>query len=192
MMCWDYTGEVKRCFVDRCIRKGGLLLPGQRHTLTSIKHAKNSHGVFSSSSVKEEQNWNHMCHLKTRSMISIIALRKVDAKHYLSSSKTTVLSYGPTRSSPRSISFPLGWKVTLYPRTSPGAGSQDTRKLVLVGSEVCRFLGALYGDTVGWREGGDISTCKYCKNTAITVGILYFVFHTIKFYATRFVYFLSK
>lgn len=170
MMCWDYTGEVTRCFCDRCIRKGGLLLPGQRHTLTSIKHAKNSHGVFSSSSVKEEQNWNHMCHLKTRRwlammliiLISITALRKaskVDAKHYLSSSKTTVLSYGPTRSSPRSISFPLGWKVTLYPRTSPGAGSQDTRKLVLVDSEVCRFLGALYGDTVGWREGGDISTC---------------------------------
>lgn len=29
----------------------------------------------------------------------------------------------------------------------PGAGSQDTLKLVLVGSEVRRFQGLLYGDT---------------------------------------------
>lgn len=65
---------------------------------------------------------------------------------YLSSSNTTVLSYGPTINSPRLPSSSVGWKVTLYPFTLPGAGSQVTRKLDIVESEVLRFRGGLKGE----------------------------------------------
>lgn len=65
---------------------------------------------------------------------------------YLSSSKTTVLSYGPTINSPRFLSSSVGWKVTLYPFTRPGAGSHVTRKLDIVESEVLRFRGGLKGE----------------------------------------------
>lgn len=65
---------------------------------------------------------------------------------YLSSSNTTVLSYGPTTNSPRLPSSSVGWKVTLYPFTRPGAGSHVTRKLDIVESEVLRFRGGLKGE----------------------------------------------
>ena len=57
----------------------------------------------------------------------------------------------------------MGWKVTLYPFTSPGAASQVTLKLVLEGSDVCRFLGALYGDTGGDKTVTNVEYVTLCQ-----------------------------
>lgn len=82
---------------------------------------------------------------------------------YLSSSNTTVLSYGPTINSPRLPSSSVGWKVTLYPFTRPGAGSQVTRKLDIVESEVLKFRGGLNGEAARMEKKDFNQVCLWQK-----------------------------
>lgn len=86
---------------------------------------------------------------------------------YLSSSNTTVLSYGPTINSPRLPSSSVGWKVTLYPFTLPGAGSQVTRKLDIVESEVLRFRGGLKGEAESVGNKSLDQVCTWQKNQSV-------------------------
>lgn len=100
-------------------------------------------------------------------------IKDINYYPYLSSSNTTVLSYGPTINSPRLPLSSVGWKVTLYPFTRPGAGSHVTRKLDIVESEVLRFRGGLKGEAARMGKKGlnhvclqkkKINSMLLCKN----------------------------